>query len=312
MNDTDLMSDLIKLLRKDTMLSQFQMAELLKIPYSTYSMIESGHRKPNHDILISLSNVLQFDFITFSEKQNSYASLEHYLLATTLINYINSSDIDNIYATIKTNPIINEFIYGEPLIIKVYCEVLILIKIEKNIDLAYISCVDFLNISNINDFEPIINMPYQYYSIITTFGYCLHEKEMFDDFIILYKNLIDFLENLYFNSDIPFMYTPSYYKKYYIVCLNNIADTYFTLNEYDDALQICNKAIEKSNIFNKLNILPTLLKLKVEILYKLNNYTDAKLTYIQYKAFCEITNNLNYLETSTIKFRTLYPNLFIE
>lgn len=313
MNDVKLLPKLIKRLRKDKKLSQFQIATLLKIPSSTYSMIESGHRKPNDDILISLSNILEFDFITFSEKISSYKSLEHYLLANELIRLLNSNDVSvitPIFNIFKTNPLISEFNYGEPEIIKIYCNTLIWVHIDKNVELAYTTCRDFLNITKLDEFQPKINMPKQYYSLILNLGYCLYSKKLYDDYLTLYKILMTFLENLYFKSDVTFIHTPSFYEKYYIICLNNLADVHFVLNNLNLALELCNKGINTSNNFNKISILPILLRLKVEILCKLNNYSDAKLAYVQYKSLCEITNKLKHFETSTNFLKTHYKNLF--
>lgn len=308
MNETDLIIDLIKKLRKKNKLSQFQISELLNIPCSTYSMIESSHRKPNDEILVSLSNILNFDFITFSRKIKSYNSIEHYLLASELINYITLYDIGNIVNILENNSIIEEFNYGEPKIIKVYCEVLVLMHVKNDIELAYSTCVSFFKIDDLSTFKPKINMPNQYYSLMLNLGYCLFKKDLFHESLILYNTLINFLENLYFKSELHFVHTPSFHKKYYIICLNNIADLYFTLENFDKALELCKKGIEKSNKLNILSILPSLINLKVEILCKLNNYSDAKLTYFQLKSLCEITDKLDYFNVSTEKLKNSYPN----
>lgn len=309
LNNVDTINILIKRLRTEKKLTQFQISNLLKIPSSTYAMIESGHRSISNDILTQLSIVLDFDLVTFSQKIHNYNSLEHYLLATELIQLSSLNKVDEISYIFKTSPIINEFTYGEPHIIKTYCEILVLVGIENNIDLVYTTCIDFLKIKKLEDFQPKMNMPNKYYSIILNLEYCLYLQKMYDETITINKAQIDFLENLYFKSDFPFMNVPSFHKKYYIICLNNLAEVLFTLKDFDNALQICNKGIAKSNSYNVLSILPMLLKLKVEILCTLENYSEAKSTYIQYKVLCEITDKLDYLEASTIKFRTMYPNL---
>lgn len=312
MSDIDVINILIKNLRLKKSLTQFQISKLLNIPSSTYSMIETGRRSVSNDILIPLSNILDFDFVTFSKNIHKYKTLEHYLLATELLQLIYLDDADKFTYILRNSPLINEFDYGEPQIIRTYCEVLSLIKVENNIDLAYDTCIDFLKIKNLENFQPKMNMPNQYYCIILNLGYCLHQKNLHAETITLYTTLIGFLENLYFNPNIPFINTPSFHRKYYIICLNNIADVHFTLNNFDIALQMCNKGILKSSEYNVLIILPTLLILKVEILCKLDDYATAKSTYVQFKSLCEITSKMSYFETYTNKFIPLYPKLFIE
>lgn len=309
-SNTNSFTELVIQLRNKKNLTQREIAKLSKIPASTYSMLECGKRKPTYDVLMSLSNVLKFDLVTFYENQNSYISMEHYLFAKDLIDLVDSNDIENIANNVKNNPIINEFNYGEPEIIKVYCEIILLIEKEKNIELAYTTCIEFLNITTLDEFVPRINMPCQYYSIISKLGDCLYQKKMYDDFIVLYEILIKFLEKLYFNDFIIFVDIPDFYRNYYILCLSNLSKGYFSLNKFDVALKICDKGIEKSSEVDILNMFTTLLKLKVEILCKLDNYSEAKETYIQYKSLCSLALTINCFDASTIEFKEKYPNLF--
>lgn len=312
MNNSNVLTDMIKSLRVSNNLSQYQVAELLKIPRATYSMIESGHRKPTNEILIPLSNILSFDLVTFSEKISSYKTLEHYLLVDRLLNLIETRNDIAIKDLLEDPIIINEFDYGEPLIIKQYCQILVAIDPLKDYNYAYQKCIEFLGINpdNIQAFQPKIGMPNQYYSQIFNLQYVFHCLEMYDEKLILCDLLVSFLESTFFCSEIPLINIDFFFKKIYIISLNNLADAYLSLGHFDKAFDTCNKAIHKSNKLNVLSKLPLLLNLQIEILCNSQDFSSAKKSMIRFQSFCEVTNEMTYFENSIKKFKTKYPKLF--
>lgn len=301
---------LIRKLRIDRGLSQEQLANLCYRSRESISKFEKGLRNPSNAVLIELSLILEFDFVTYKMNIDKFKSDEHYIITHELIKCIDLHDNDKIIMLLNSDVVKNEFNYDEPLVIKQYCHILILINVYGDINGAYNLCVSYLEIDEIKTFQPKINQYHQYYSIILNLIVCLNKMGEFENQLYLCAVTVNYLENTYFNHIIPHTSVDFFYKKYYIISLNNLADTHFYLNNLDDALKICNKGIQKSNELNILIILPMLLKLKIEIFCKLNNYCDAKSTYIQFNSFCEITNNVKYFEISTINFKKLYPSLF--
>lgn len=303
---------IINFLRINKNLSQDQLANLTNVSRSVIAKIETGTRNPTEEQLIILSKKLNFDLNTFINKIHNYKSLEHYLLAYELTNLINTNHISNISDIIDKDPTFLELNYGEPKILKDYCETIVQIQIKNNIEAAYLSCINFFNIkdNNFSKFTPKINMPNQYYSMILNLWYCLCRKSDYKNSIILSNITISFFENLYFNDDLPFINIDNFYRKCYIICLNNLSDTLFMVNDYINALNVCNKAIEKSKQLNVLNILPMLSKLKVELLYNLDKIYEAQESYIDFKSICRLTDNIAYYEKSTTDFIAKYPNLF--
>ncbi len=304
--------NIISTLRNSKNLSQEQLANLTNVSRSVIAKIETGNRTPTEEQLILLSNKLNFDLISFTNNIHNYKTLEHYLLAYELMKLINKNNISSISDIIDENSIFSELNYGEPMILKIYCETIVQIQINKNIDFALSSCIDFFNIKklDLSNFTPKINMPNQYYSMILNLGFCLNQIKDCSNAILLYNSTIDFFENLYFNDKLPLLNVDNFYRKYYIILLNNLADTYFNSDDYINALSICTKAIDKSKQLNILNILPMLVKLKVELQYNLGELAISQETYIDFKSICRLTNNMSYFESSTDTFQTKYLNLF--
>lgn len=303
---------LIKTLRVEKKLSQEELATLCGYSRSVISMVECDNREPTEELYHLLSSILDFDFISLSNKIHNFHNLEHYLLAMELINLIDLDDDNKIASLLSNDIIVNEFNYGEPLLIKQYCHLLVLLYLENDIDTALTNCCEILeiDINNLSNFTPKINMPNQYYSIIVALTFCFYKQNNLELCLLLNKILIDFLEKTYFNNNINFYALDFYYKKLYITSLNNQADILHNSNNNNLALETCNKAIFKCHTLNILNILPMLLKLKVDILCTLNDIINAKETYIDFKSICRLTNNLAYFDTSSQVFKTNYPSLF--
>lgn len=295
-------------------LSQEQLANISNVSRTVIAKIESGKRNPTQEQLIILSNKLNFDLLTFEDKAQNYKTLEHYLLVSELTELTRSAKNNEISEIINNNPTFYELNYGEPAIIRTYCEILNLITVENNIEQALEYCLDFFEIENldIKNFRLKIGMPEQYYSIILTLSYCLNCKNDFDNEIILQKKTIDFLESLYFNRDLPFIGVSHFSRKFYIICLNNIADTYFEAKDFEKSLNYCNKGIKHSAKLNISNVLPQLTKLKVEVLYNQNKFDEAKEMFNDFKAICRLNGCVDYFEKTTNTFKTMYPKIFNE
>lgn len=306
------LGSLVKQLRENNNLSQYQLGKITNISRSTLSMIEVGTRIPTEEQLLMLTRTLKFDLVTFSKNTTTYKTIEHYIIATELISAINEHSVKKIINIYEKNMMLIEFNYGSPMILKKYCEIIIIVYEKKDISLAYKSTIEFLNIdiNNLHKFKIPFNMPNYYYSLLVIVLYCLNFQKKYNEVLTLELIIIDFLESSYFNDDFPFLQIDTFYNKYYIVALNNLADTYFTLNQYKNALYNCNKGIKFSNKLNILSILPMLLIIKVEIQYNLNLISEAKETFIDFKSLCHITDNFNYFETYKKDFEIKYPLLF--
>ncbi len=312
MNENIKIGNFIKQLRKQRNLSQEDVAKQCNYVRSYISMIENGERELPPDLVLALSHILQFDLNNFIENIANFETEEHYLLVYELHNLINTNDVLAISNILKTNKLFEEFDYGEPKIIKLYCQVLVLLHIEKNTIEAYNLLIEFLSIdlSNLGSYKLQLNMPEKYYSLFLNLVICLSELNE----IVLCKNLcillVNFLEGSYFNPNLPFLNVKQFYKRYYVTCLNNLAYIYFLLNDFENSFIFCNKGIEYSNKLNILSLLPQLCELKVDINYNLDMIQDSVESYQEFKYICRLTNNVDYFNKTTITFKNKYPKLF--
>lgn len=312
MDKKNALGTVIKKLRTEKNLSQKELANLMFIDRASIAMFETGKRIPSDDLCSQLSILLDFDFFTCRKNIIHFKTYEHYLLANELETFIESNEILKIEEILKNNQLIQEFTYGRAKQLRTYCETAVLIIIHQNMEEAYHNCILFfdMDIQNIASYPIQLNMYQHYYSMFLNLGYCLFNKMLFEEAISLYNQLLHFLENLLFHSKIPFTNIDFSYKKYYIVCLNNLTDLYFSRNAYAAALDACNKGIEKSAELNILKTLPFLLKLKVEILYQLENYDSAKQIYMHFVSNCELLNMDLFLQKTKVTFEKEYPLLF--
>lgn len=312
MNDFATIGTVVNRLRINKQLSQEQLANLLHVSRTVIAKIESGDRKPTQEQLVLLSSKLEFDLLDFQNKIHTYKTLEHYLLANEMMKYLKKDEIKRIDETIRENQMFNELNYGEPQILKTYLEVIVMLKLDNNIDGVLNLCIDLFKIKDIDniDFQPKVGMPEHYYSMILSLGYCLNKKNNWDNLLKLYINTVKFLESIYLNDNLPVLGITYFYRKYYIICLNNLADTYFELGNYQESFKYCNKGIQFSSKLNILNTMPYLLKLMVELLVKLFRVEEARDVYLQFKAICTITDNTLYFDSVTKALKSNYIFLF--
>lgn len=79
LSDIIKIGDKIKIYRKQKNISQKKMAEILKIPYSTYSNYENNNRTPTKDILNKIADVLDVSVYALIENR---LALNDYLAGT--------------------------------------------------------------------------------------------------------------------------------------------------------------------------------------------------------------------------------------
>ncbi len=301
----------IKELRLKHGFTQQELANNTDYTRDFISKIELGKRQAPPDLLVSLSKLLQLDLITLDKHLNKYENLAHYLAANRLITCVEKQDLYQIKTLLETDSIYNDFNYGEPMLIKNYCNSLVLFYITKNYDECLTLTLSTLNLNldNIENYTIKISSNY-YYSTLLILAGLIREKNEFTVLFEFEKKIIDFIEQYYFNNVFTLPSIDYYFKKLYTLLLNNHADTCFSLLHFNNALTVCEKGIDSCYKLNILNSLPLLLKLKVEILYNLDQVIQAKEAFIDFKSICNITKIPSYFENVTNNFKNDYPLLF--
>ncbi len=304
------LGDIIKEKRIELGYTQQQLADLSGYTRTLISKIEQSKRNPSEELLLDLSYLLSFDFISLYKNQDKFKSLKHYILYNQLSQAIEQRNIQKVSDLLDNKIIKDEFNYGDTYILREYCNSLIYLEVDKNPKKAYKLCLKVLNIKEDSLDNHIIklNQPHYYYSFYLSFERILADQGKLNCEVYLIKNIIKFLERNYFNTIIPLASVDYYFKKLYIICLNNLADVNLRLKNYDTALLICDTAIEKSKELNVLNILYDILILKIELLYLLGKKDMSIVSYTQLSSFCELTNHKDFLTRETTRIKEQYPD----
>lgn len=305
--------EIIKYLRKSKKLSQEDLSELVGCSREFISQIERNKCNLPDYLILPLSKFLSHDISNLIKNIDKYENFNHYLISHKLIDLIEKKDNHSINLMLKNKTIVNEFDYGYPKVLKLYCSSLIETVINKDIEMAIEICMQQLSLNNIYEipnFKPTLGAYDRYYSTIIILGVNLHlvgKNELHKT--LLFNTILFFEENI-FNEFLPISTVDYFFKKYYILLLNNYADTLFTLGEFENALITCEKATLFAIDNQILYMVDLLTKLKIEILYNLNEVDKSKETYLQFKYICQLINNNSYFEDTTETFKIQYSNIF--
>lgn len=305
--------ELISSLRKNLNLTQIDLAAKLNCSREFVSQFENDRKPIPEHYIIPLSIALDFDFETLILNLHKYNKMEHYILSHTIIDAIEEKNITKICKLIENDIVINEFNYGYPLTLKLYCEAMKFSIVYNDYIISNKVCFQVLEINDFEEitlFTPKLYKEDRYYSTILILSNNLFKLNLYSIEKPLLENTINFLEIHFFNKVTPASTVNFFFKKFYITIFNNYIDLLFTLQYYDQAVLYCEKAIHFATKNNILFLMDLLLSIKIEILYCTNKIDLAKDTYIQFKAFSEVMRNNSHFENTTIEFKSKYPKLF--
>ncbi len=305
---------IISYLRKSSNLTQQELAEKVGCTREFISQIERNLCNLPQYSMLSFSKHLNYDIEKIIKEIYKYNNFEHYLLSCKLVEYVEAMDIINIGILLTNKTIVNEFNYGYPYILKMYCTAIFERNINKDLQLSTEYCLDILKINHIVEipnFTLTLGNEEHYYSTILVLGENLNDLQEYELHIDLLKNLINFLEKNIFNLALPMSSANYFYKKLYISTLNNYAHSLMLLNDFDLALEICENDIIFATSNNILLLLDLLYKLKTEILYKMSRIEEAKQAFNLYHSLCIITNKQINFKNTNYLFIEKYPLLYI-
>lgn len=260
--------------------------------------------------MLPLSKILKFNFIQYVNNSHKFKNIEHYTLSYKLVDAINDFDYTKIESILKNEIIINEFNYGSPKIIKDYSMSLVQCYIYNNYSESEKIVLDILNIENRDDianFELSFHAEERYYSCIAHLSTLLciqNEHSLSSD---LLHNTINFIEKYYTDENLPSHSIDTYFKKLYTAILNNYADILFHQKKYDESYKFCCRAYNTVIKYNVLYALEYILKLKIEILCKLNRYDEAQIIYEDFKFICKLKNKIDYFNNTQKMLIENYP-----
>ncbi len=305
--------EIIRYLRNNKKYTQKELADKLGCTREFISQLERNKCSVPKYYILPLSKFLNHDIQKLIKESDKYKKFNHYIISCKLISFIETKDNYEMSILLRDEIVINEFNYGEPEILKLYCTSLVERFIKKDVKASIKTCMEILKIDkidNISSFTLEFNMLERYYSTVLVLGANLDSLAMHKMHKKLIYNTIVYLEENIFNSTLPKSSISYFFKKFYIMVLNNYAHILFNDKKYLESLIYCNKAIKLINIYNMLFILELVIKLKVEIMYCLGNIDDAKRALVEFDVVCGITNNREYFEENLKEFEVKYKLLF--
>lgn len=296
--------------RKKLKLSQQDVANVLFCVRSNISHYENGSRSIPHEYLLPLSKVLKFNFIQYVENSHKYKTTEHYQLAYEMIDYTVNFSYEKLEELLSNEVIINEFNYGSAFILREYSRAQVATYIYNDYESAETILLNILNVGSryeLVNFEPILCVEERYYSCIVHLGSILCMRGHIDLSEKLFKKTITFIEYYYTNNNIPTQSINTNFRKIHVALLNNYADVLLRQNRLDEALVSCNNALNHLIKYETTYILELVLKLKIEILYKLGDIEECQELFNDFKSICKLKSNIEYLNNVNVQFNVICP-----
>lgn len=292
--------DLIKQRRLELGMSQSELGSQIFRSKSQICKIENGDSGLDRQTLVLLSQKLNFNFAKiymYSNMFNSYDEYKIYFELKTLItnsklcditNYLNLHNINDSYID-SLEP--SEYYYS-----LVYARALSTFTTEPQNTINYccrILNIDFSQQSKISlskllfDNELVVHIIL--YELLLQDGKIDLVTDLYSN---LYKRVSDDISNNEF-----FIEQSQFFKKLYIVLMNNYANALFLNGHYLTSLEICSQAIEDSMKLGINYYLLPLYKLKLETLYSLQDFFNSKKSLDMIKSLSEMQNSDYYEKT---------------
>lgn len=296
-------------LRKQNNLTQQEIADHLHCTREYISHLENNKRGLADIHIMPLSTLLKFNFNLYIKNAHRFHCISHYLLVKELMDLVTDAEFDKIEDVLQNNPLVEEFNYPSTYMLKVYLQAMVDINNRndyKSAEGTLLSLLDINEREEIQNFQPIIYNEDRYYSCINLLACTLVYQEEYEYASLLLSKTILFFENMYFNKYTFKSAINIYYQRIYILMINNLADILFQQQKLSEALEMCNKGLKFLSDFELSYVAELILKLKVEILYKLENYDDAKITFDKFKIVCDLKQCDEYFIEVEKQFKEEY------
>lgn len=299
-------------LRRKFGYTQLELAQLVYCSRQYVSHVENGVRPLSNKYVVPMSVALKFNFAQFIRQADKFETIEHYLITQEMIDYIGEAEYERLQKLLKKKTVVKEFTYGTPLLIKEYCEALVLTYIDKEYRAAEKSLLKTLGLKNRYELTQLV-IDFQdeerYYSCLALLACVLCLQGNHELALMVVQKKIVFLEKFFFNNTVPPSAIEPYFRKLYIITLNNYADIAFNQENYQEALETCNKT-KKVIVDSELAFaLEVVMKLKVEALYKLDLIEEANKLYNEFKVVCKLKNSYDYFYNVNAYFSEEYELL---
>ncbi len=278
-------------------ITQQELADQVGYSRRQIARIESGEIEISKDAAVTLSSFYKIDISHYLDVNSSFKSVSSYEEFINLRMLIEKQDIDGMISSYTRLENDKEFQTGEKLQVVLYAKALIKSVVEKNYvesnrlcftalaELGYTDYVKSLRTEILNDMS---------YPVLFNIGFNYSKLKQHDLLEEITLEIYDHFENTVFHNPIPLRSDMYNMKKYYIISMNNLADMHSIAQEYEAALALVEKGIQKSADFSISAVLYALTQLRFKIYYMLNDIESAKKYYKTFQIICETTGFIDY------------------
>ncbi len=310
--------NLIHHIRKNRNLSNKQLSLISGVSERQLQRIQSSETfDGNNHTITQLSKALNVNLVEYAIIASEFNTFEEYEIYNELRNIIASNELDkldDILINFDIDDIDNKNFNMFSQIIY-YSTAIQIVHKRKNYKKALKLCFKALNIDK-NDFSTIKIKTYLFndfsYAIlaqIENYTFILNDYETAKK---ISSKLIDIIENIYYDTEVPTLNVPNIIFRTYIYMLNNQADSLFVEGNYAESLIICNKSINILSSNNSTVIKHLVFFLTFENYYCLNDFENAQKYLDRCIAISIAENNYDYINNKILpKVNKKYPKLNI-
>lgn len=318
MDNIETFGELVKYIRTVNKITTIQLAGMCNVSQRHIQRIESSDTlNVSIHTVHALSNALNVNLVEYSSILSDFTSLDEYKIYTEIRYEIENRNINNL--AILLNKIdfneLNEETFTLYTQVIYYANAMVLVHIKKDLKTALSYCYKAINTNEIKFNPDNINkyitneISYALLGQIEYLNFSLNNTSISTK---IATSLIEFIELKYYNEKIPIIAIPKIPFRTYITMLNNKADILFEKNNYLDALNLCNKAIDTLKDARSTYIKHALLFLQCKIYYQLNDIENSQKLLNKSVNLCIIDDNYSFINnTIKPKVESKYPLLTI-
>ncbi len=306
--------DVIKAIRTKKGLSQLELSERMGLSTVHLSRIENNKTGVSDETLADLSDELHFNFLKLNSHTNRFKTYFDYVAYFELDKALITFDAEEIEDTLAEFDIINNFNYDEPEILKFYSLAIIYSDSDISKSMEYALKGLHINSFSIPAIESIlqnIRLDDSVIAILSVISKNLYNLNKINEAFQFSELIYEHFKNALFREDGYFLEQSFFMKRQYIVAINNYAHMNFEFKNYNKSIELCNIAIKYCNIFNILNMLLFLYKLKMENHYLIGEIKEAKECFVLTKSYCKTCNKMPYYDNLATTVANYYPKILI-
>ncbi len=304
--------EILKSILKEKNMSIYKLSQITTISKSHLYKIMRDEFEPSYYILLEISRALKIDIIEYYKISKDFETLEHYekfIFFRELIEH--NAPIEEVEDGIRETNLINvkDGMYKQLIH---YLKALVMSKkykrYRKSLEYCYLAIGLSSSIFNIEKLEKYISseVSFNVLSLIQYNYFMLSEIEKSKRLSI---RLIEVIENLYFNKNVPKVTISSMVFRTYIAMLNNYSDLIFNDKRYENVVENCEKAIEILQKNNSLYAMAYLLDMLLQANYMLGNYQKANEYYVKVKALCLVNEDVEHIKRIESRINNNYQIL---